>query len=39
MSPGLPGIRTPLNAAASAANERELELLRLIAQRDREAFR
>jgi RNA polymerase sigma-70 factor, ECF subfamily len=39
MSLGLPGIRTPLNAAASAANERELELLRLIAQRDREAFR
>jgi RNA polymerase sigma-70 factor (ECF subfamily) len=39
MNFGLPGIRTPLNAAASAANERELELLRLIAQRDREAFR
>jgi RNA polymerase sigma-70 factor, ECF subfamily len=39
MNFGLPGIRAPLNAAASAANERELELLRLIAQRDREAFR
>jgi RNA polymerase sigma-70 factor (ECF subfamily) len=39
MNFGLPGIRAPLTAAASAANERELELLRLIAQRDREAFR
>jgi RNA polymerase sigma-70 factor, ECF subfamily len=39
MKLGLPGTRTPLTAAASATNERELELLRLIAQRDREAFR
>jgi RNA polymerase sigma-70 factor, ECF subfamily len=39
MSPGLPGIRTSLNATADAANKRELELLRLIARHDREAFR
>ncbi|MGH8176542.1 MAG: RNA polymerase sigma factor [Steroidobacter sp.] len=39
MNPPLPGTRPSLSAAIGASNARELELLRLIAQGDRVAFR